>query len=106
MQDVEFTVQEGKLYMLQCRNGKRNGAAAVTIACDFVDEGLVPIPEAIMMVEPRHLDQLLLPRFVSQLPYTYDILGVGVGVSPGAAGAHSCYFPEIVNFQRSTQIIS
>lgn len=73
--------------MLQCRSGKRTGAAAATIACDFVDAGLVGIPDAIMMVEPRHLEQLLQPQFASALSYADRVIGQGVSASPGAAGA-------------------
>lgn len=87
LQDVEFTVQEGSLFVLQCRSGKRTGAAAVAVACDFVDAGLVGIPDAIMMVEPRHLDQLLQPQFITTLPYADRVIGRGLPASPGAAGA-------------------
>jgi pyruvate,orthophosphate dikinase len=62
VQDIEFTVQEGRLWMLQCRGGKRTGAGAVKIAVDVVKEGLVDKKEAIRMVEPQHLDQLLHPQ--------------------------------------------
>jgi pyruvate, orthophosphate dikinase len=62
MQDIEFTVQENKLWMLQCRTGKRTGKAAVKIAVDMVNEGLIDHGSAIKMVEPRHLDQILHPQ--------------------------------------------
>lgn len=87
LQDIEFTVQQGCLYMLQCRSGKRTGQAAVAIACDFVDEGLVGIPDAVMMVEPRHLDQLLHPQFISEASYADSVVAQGLPASPGAAGA-------------------
>lgn len=71
--------------MLQCRRGKRASVAAVAIACAFVDEGLVSIPEAIMMVTPTHLAQMLRPQFVGNAQYTGSIIGYGVGTAPGAA---------------------
>lgn len=74
MQDIEFTIQDGKLYMLQCRSGKRTGAAALKIAMDLVDEGLVSMPKAITMVEPTHLDQLLHPAFVNEEAYKSDVI--------------------------------
>nr|WDE94729.1 pyruvate phosphate dikinase 2 [Ulva prolifera] len=94
MQDVEFTVQEESLFMLQCRSGKRTGAAAATIACDFVDAGLVGIPDAIMMVEPRHLEQLLQPQFASALSYADRVIGQGVSASPGAAVGKVAFDPD------------
>ncbi len=85
MQDIEFTVQEGRLYMLQCRSGKRTGTGAVKIAVDMVDEGIVDVPKAITMVEARHLDQLLHPQFDNPKAYVADVLGTGLPASPGAA---------------------
>jgi len=85
MQDIEFTVQEGKLYMLQCRSGKRTGAGAVKIAVDMVDEGLVTEEEAVLMVEPTHIDQLLHPQFEDESAYKADVIGKGLPASPGAA---------------------
>lgn len=67
MQDIEFTVQENRLWMLQCRSGKRTGKGAVKIAVDMVNEGLVDIRSAIKMVEPNHLDQLLHPQVYTSL---------------------------------------
>ena len=63
MQDMEFTVEHGKLYMLQTRNGKRTAAAALKIACDLVDEGMISEQEAVAMIDPRNLDTLLHPQF-------------------------------------------
>ncbi|MBN2431448.1 MAG: pyruvate, phosphate dikinase [Acidobacteria bacterium] len=83
MQDYEFTIQEGKLYMLQTRNGKRTGAAAVKIACDMLDEGLVNEYQAVLMVEPQQLDQLLHPVFDSKNDFT--VMATGLPASPGAA---------------------
>jgi pyruvate, orthophosphate dikinase len=89
-QDIEFTVQEGKLFMLQCRGGKRTGQAAIKIACDFVDRGVVSIPHAIAnMVEPGHLDQLLHPQFKDENSYATQVIGTGLPASPGAAGVLS-----------------
>ncbi|GLC41497.1 hypothetical protein PLESTB_001005100 [Pleodorina starrii] len=94
MQDIEFTVQEGKLYMLQCRSGKRTGAAAVRIAVELVDEGLVDIDTAVMMVEPGHLDQLLHPQFADEDAYKGDVLGTGLPASPGAAVGQAVFSAE------------
>jgi len=87
MQDVEFTIQEGKLYMLQTRNGKRGGEAAVKIAVDLVSQGLLTKEEAILKVLPEHLDQLLHPCFanVESSEYQASVLARGLPASPGAA---------------------
>jgi pyruvate, orthophosphate dikinase len=86
MQDIEFTVQEGKLYILQTRNGKRTGTAAVKIAVDLVLEGLVTKEMAVRdLVEPLHLDQLLHPGFKDELGYKDRVVGKGLPASPGAA---------------------
>jgi len=87
MQDIEFTFQEGKLFMLQTRNGKRGGEAAVKIAVDLVNEGLISREEAVMKVNPEHLDQLLHPRFsdVDSSVYKSSTLTKGLPASPGAA---------------------
>ncbi|GJP75834.1 hypothetical protein CLOP_g6233 [Closterium sp. NIES-67] len=94
MQDIEFTVQEGALWMLQCRTGKRTGLAAVKIAVDMVAEGLVTPQQAILMVEPRHLDQLLHPQFADPKAYKIDVLGTGLPASPGAAVGQVVFHPE------------
>ena len=85
MQDIEFTVQESKLYMLQCRSGKRTGAAAVKIAVDLVNEGACDERRAITLVEPTHVDQLLHPQFKSEESYKANVIGTGLPASPGAA---------------------
>ena len=85
VQDFEFTVQEGKLYMLQTRNGKRTGAAAVKFAVDMVDEGLIDDREAVMRVEPQHLDQLLHPVIEPSSKGQLKTLTTGLPASPGAA---------------------
>ena len=85
MQDMEFTVENGKLYMLQCRNGKRTAQAALKIACDLVDEGMKTEEEAVAMIDPRNLDTLLHPQFDAKILKTSTPLGKGLGASPGAA---------------------
>ncbi|MCV0384796.1 MAG: pyruvate, phosphate dikinase [Erythrobacter sp.] len=85
MMDIEFTVQENRLWMLQCRTGKRTGKGAVKIAVDMVNEGLVDIRSAIKMVEPGHLDQLLHPQFENPSAYKDKVIAVGLPASPGAA---------------------
>ncbi|KAK7348173.1 hypothetical protein VNO80_22723 [Phaseolus coccineus] len=85
MMDIEFTVQENRLWMLQCRSGKRTGRGAVKIAVDMVNEGLVDIRSAIKMVEPQHLDQLLHPQFEDPSTYKDKVIAIGLPASPGAA---------------------
>nr|ACR78534.1 truncated cytosolic orthophosphate dikinase [Zea mays subsp. mays] len=85
MQDIEFTVQENRLWMLQCRTGKRTGKSAVKIAVDMVNEGLVEPRSAIKMVEPGHLDQLLHPQFENPSAYKDQVIATGLPASPGAA---------------------
>ena len=85
MQDMEFTVENGKLYMLQTRNGKRTAAAALKIACDLVDEGMIDEKQAVAMVEPRTLDTLLHPQFDADALKKATVMGRGLGASPGAA---------------------
>ncbi len=85
MQDMEFTIENKKLYMLQTRNGKRTAQAALKIACDLVDEGMRTEEEAVAMIEPRNLDTLLHPQFDSAALKAATPLGRGLGASPGAA---------------------
>ena len=85
MQDMEFTVENKKLYMLQCRNGKRTAQAALQIACDLVDEGHKTEEEAVAMIDPRNLDTLLHPQFDAAALKAATPLGKGLGASPGAA---------------------
>ena len=85
MQDMEFTVEHGKLYMLQTRNGKRTAQAALKIACDLVDEGMRTEEEAVAMIDPRNLDTLLHPQFDAAALKAATPLGKGLGASPGAA---------------------
>ena len=85
MQDMEFTVEHGKLFMLQTRNGKRTAQAALKIACDLVDEGMRTEEEAVLMIDPRNLDTLLHPQFDQKELKAATPVGKGLGASPGAA---------------------
>ena len=85
MQDMEFTVEDGKLYMLQTRNGKRTAKAALKIACDLVDEGMIDEKKAVAMIDPRNLDTLLHPQFDTKALKAATPAGKGLGASPGAA---------------------
>ena len=85
MQDMEFTVEHGKLFMLQTRNGKRTAQAALKIACDLVDEGMRTEQEAVLMIDPRNLDTLLHPQFDAKELKAATPIGKGLGASPGAA---------------------
>eukprot|EP01039_Chlorochromonas_danica_P001176 gene1179-1285_t len=96
MQDIEFTIQEGKLFMLQTRSGKRVGPAAVKIAVDMVKEGLATPDQAVLMVKPEHLNQLLHPQFKSTTTKAYkeNVLAKGLPASPGAAVGKIVFSPE------------
>ena len=85
MQDMEFTIEAGKLYMLQTRNGKRTAKAALKIACDLVDEGMIDEKKAVAMIDPRNLDTLLHPQFDAKALKAATPAGKGLGASPGAA---------------------
>ena len=85
MQDMEFTVEHGKLYMLQCRNGKRTASAALKIACDLVDEGMISEQQAVAMIDPRNLDTLLHPQFDPKALKATEPVGKALPASPGAA---------------------
>ena len=85
MQDMEFTVENGKLYMLQTRNGKRTAKAALKIACDLLDEGMIDEKKAVAMIDPRNLDTLLHPQFDAKVLKAATPIGKGLGASPGAA---------------------
>ena len=85
MQDMEFTVENGKLYMLQTRNGKRTAPAALKIACDLVDEGMISEQQAVAMIDPRNLDTLLHPQFDAKALKTTEPVGRALAASPGAA---------------------
>jgi pyruvate,orthophosphate dikinase len=85
MQDMEFTIEDGHLYMLQTRNGKRTAAAALKVACDLVDEGMIDEEEAVLRVEPKQLDALLHPQFDAEAIKKANAIGHGLAASPGAA---------------------
>ena len=94
MQDMEFTVEHGKLYMLQTRNGKRTPAAALKIACDLVDEGMIDEKKAVAMIEPRTLDTLLHPQFDAVALKNSKVIGKALGASPGAAAGKIVFSAE------------
>ena len=94
MQDMEFTVEHGKLYMLQTRNGKRTAQAALKIACDLVDEGMIDEKKAVAMVEPRTLDTLLHPQFDAAALKQSKVMGKALGASPGAASGKAVFSAE------------
>lgn len=98
MQDIEFTVQEGQLYMLQTRGGKRNGRGAIKIAVDMVRENIATTDQAIMTVKPEHLKQLLHPEFkdVKAPTYRKAVIASGLAASPGAAVGKQCILINIV----------
>ncbi len=94
MQDMEFTVEHGKLYMLQTRNGKRTAQAALKIACDLVDEGMLSEEEAVTMIDPRNLDTLLHPQFDADALKAATPLATALGASPGAAAGKIVFTAE------------
>ncbi len=94
MQDMEFTVEHGKLYMLQTRNGKRTPAAALKIACDLVDEGMIDEKKAVAMIEPRSLDTLLHPQFDAEVLKKAPVIGSALAASPGAASGKIVFTAE------------
>ena len=94
MQDMEFTVENRKLYMLQCRNGKRTAQAALKIACDLVDEGMIDEKQAVAMIDPRNLDTLLHPTFDAEALKAATPIGKGLGASPGAASGKVVFTAE------------
>ncbi|MCI5499460.1 MAG: pyruvate, phosphate dikinase [Clostridiales bacterium] len=94
MQDMEFTVENGKLYMLQTRAGKRTPAAALKIACDLVDEGMIDEKKAVAMIEPRSLDTLLHPQFDSEALEKTPVMGKALPASPGAASGKAVFDAE------------
>src|SRR5690606_22649376 len=94
MQDVEFTIQDGKLYMLQTRAGKRTAAAALRIAVEMVEEGLIDKKTAVTRVDPNQLDQLLHPRFDEEAVKKAQVIAKGLPASPGAAVGRVVFFAE------------
>ncbi|MEG1608249.1 MAG: pyruvate, phosphate dikinase [Clostridia bacterium] len=94
MQDMEFTIEDGKLYMLQTRNGKRTARAAIKIACDLVDEGMITKEEALLKIEPKQLDALLHPQFEAKDLKAAEIIAKGLPASPGAASGKISFSAE------------
>src|SRR5574344_13036 len=97
MQDMEFTIEKGKLYMLQTRNGKRTAAAAIRIACDLIDEGMIDEKEALLQIDAKTLDMLLHPTFDAAALKAADksnVVGKGIAASPGAAAGTIVFTPE------------
>ena len=94
MQDMEFTIQEGKLYFLQTRNGKRTAPAAIKIACDLVDEGMITKEEAVLRIEAKSLDQLLHPMFDKDSLASGEVIGSALPASPGAAAGYVVFTAE------------
>ena len=94
MQDMEFTVENGKLYMLQCRSGKRTAQAAIKIACDLIDEGMISEEEALMQIDAKSLDMLLHPTFDVKALKAAKPVGKGIAASPGAAAGHIVFTAE------------
>ncbi len=95
MQDMEFTIEDKKLFMLQTRNGKRTAAAALKIACDLVDEGVISEKEAVLMIDPRNLDTLLHPQFETTALKSATVIGTGLAASPGAACGKAVFSAEV-----------
>ncbi|MEG2174597.1 MAG: pyruvate, phosphate dikinase [Oscillospiraceae bacterium] len=94
MQDMEFTIEDGTLFMLQTRNGKRTAAAALQIACDLVDEGMISEKEAVLMIDPKQLDAVLHPQFDPLALKTAKVVGTGLAASPGAACGKAVFNAE------------
>ena len=94
MQDMEFTVEHGKLFMLQTRNGKRTASAAIKIACDLIDEGMITEEEALMQIDAKSLDMLLHPQFDTEALKKANPVGKGIAASPGAAAGHIVFTAE------------
>ena len=101
MQDMEFTIEEGKLYFLQTRNGKRTAPAAIQIACDLVDEGQITPEEAVCRIEAKSLDQLLHPTFDPAALKAGEVIGQALPASPGAAAGKVCFTAETLRQQVS-----
>ena len=95
MQDMEFTIQEGKLYFLQTRNGKRTAHAAIKIACDLVDEGMIDEKEAVCRIDAKSLDQLLHPTFDTKALSEAEVVGEGLAASPGAAAGKVVFTADV-----------
>ena len=107
MQDMEFTIEDGKLYFLQTRSGKRTAAAALQIACDLVDEGMITPEEAVCRIEAKSLDQLLHPNFDANALKKGEVIGQGLPASPGAAAGRVYFSAEdaVVAHERGERVI-
>ena len=107
MQDMEFTVEHGKLYMLQTRNGKRTAAAAIKIACDLIDEGMISEKEALMQIDAKSLDMLLHPTFDAAALKKAQPVGKGIAASPGAAAGTIVFTAEdaVVHGKRGEKVV-
>jgi pyruvate,orthophosphate dikinase len=110
MQDMEFTIEQGKLYMLQTRNGKRTAAAAIKIACDLIDEGMISEQEALMQIDAKSLDMLLHPQFDPKALKDADknnVVGKGIAASPGAAAGSIVFTAEdaVVEGKRGKKVV-
>ena len=107
MQDMEFTVEHGKLYMLQTRNGKRTAAAAIKIACDLIDEGMISEEEALMQIDAKSLDMLLHPTFDAAALKKAQPMGKGIAASPGAAAGTIVFTAEdaVVHGKRGEKVV-
>ena len=107
MQDMEFTVENGKLYMLQTRNGKRTAAAAIKIACDLIDEGMISEEEALMQIDAKSLDMLLHPTFDAAALKKAQPVGKGIAASPGAAAGTIVFTAEdaVVHGKRGEKVV-
>ena len=107
MQDMEFTIEKGKLYMLQTRNGKRTAQAALKVACDLYDEGLINKKEAVLLVEPSQLDALLHPTFDTKALKAAKPIGNALPASPGAASGHVVFNAEdAVTWPKTKSLLS
>ena len=107
MQDMEFTIEDRKLYMLQTRNGKRTAAAAIKIACDLIDEGMITEQEALMQIDAKSLDMLLHPQFDKAALKAAKPIGKGIAASPGAAAGHIVFTAEdaVVRGKKGEKVI-
>ncbi|MBP5230810.1 MAG: pyruvate, phosphate dikinase, partial [Clostridia bacterium] len=107
MQDMEFTIENKKLYMLQTRNGKRTAAAAIKIACDLIDEGMITEQEALMQIDAKSLDMLLHPQFDKAALKAAQPIGKGIAASPGAAAGHIVFTAEdaVIHGKKGEKVI-
>jgi pyruvate,orthophosphate dikinase len=105
MQDMEFTIQDGKLWILQTRNGKRTGAAMVKIAMDLLKEGMINEKEALLLIEPNKLDELLHPVFEPKALKSANVIAQGLPASPGAATGKIVFFADEANKYKNSILV-